>query len=238
MYRHLRVHVNPRCHHDPCTVLAPTTCTPPTRRRASCDDFIPRPTVIVELVVSHNMLLARVLARVYGLLLEASCGRDGRRDTSTHIIKRVLVLSLTVALRRPATVLARGDPAALREEGFDRYGINGDNADNLRKSDLLCNLTLGFSLTVSRMAHIVLLLMPWMSRRDIAQCRLVATIVKTPEQRRIPVTILRPGVIRTVHSNGSGMARMAMSVLVIEHVSIATLSSTKCRTLTSRSLRQ
>lgn len=42
-------------------------------------------------------------------------------------------------------------------------------------------------LTVSRMAQIVLVLIPLISFRDRAQRRIVAIIMKIPEQSRIPI---------------------------------------------------
>ena len=62
----------------------------------------------------------------------------------------------------------------------------------------------------------VLTLMPWMSCRDMTQRRMVAIMMKTPEQSRRPTATLRPLVSLTFQSKGIGVATISASVLHVD----------------------
>ena len=80
------------------------------------------------------MLLARVVVEFgHHLLMAAGCKAlaDAR---GAHCAQRMSVLASRVAAGLIlAAALAREEPAAGREEGLDRGGINGDDSDKLKR---------------------------------------------------------------------------------------------------------
>ena len=115
----------------------------------------------------------------------------------------------------------RFHPLGVREERLDGGSIDCDDADELWRGNERVSIRFTYvpihiavsSLTVSRIAHIVLTLMPWMSCSDMTQRRIVAIMMKMPEQRRSPTAILRPLVSLTFQSKGIGVATIRASVL-------------------------
>ena len=65
------------------------------------------------------------------------------------------------------------------------------------------------------MAQMVLTLIPSIDSSDRTQRRMAATMMKMPEQRRMPMASFRTRGSWTFQSSGNGMQTMAKSVLLL-----------------------